>query len=191
MRLFSLTLCLLAVTLPVSQAHESPVDHVERQFRIIVKDGALQVTYRIGLTERAALLQLQAMDTNADGHIDDAEVDVFFTAQAKYLAGLFKLDLDGQPLALQPAGEVQRDLKFGQTYTFTAPLGKLTPGRHPGMLADGFSRMYPGSFRWIRPGEGGPKDIRVEAVVIPQDAGANQREHPSRIELKFNLVVPE
>ena len=191
MRRFFLTLGLLAAVLQISRAHESPVDHVERQFRIVVKDGALQVTYRIGLTERAALLQLQAMDTNADGHVDDAEADAFFAAQARYLASLFKLNLDGQPLTLQPAGAARRDLKFGQTYTFTAPLGKLAPGIHPGMLADGFSRMYPGAFRWIRPGEGGPKDIRVEAVVIPQDSGASQREHPPWIELKFNLVVPE
>jgi len=178
-------------TASAATAHESPIDHVDREYRLAVKADALVVSYRIGLTERAALMQLHAIDTNADGRIDDAEADTFFKAQATTLAGLLKLQLDGQPLVFTPTAPVQRDARFGQTYTFSAPLGKLTPGRHLGVLADGHSRMYPGAFRWLRPGEGGPKDIRVEAVVVPQDAGVTQREHPPWIELKFAIVVPQ
>ena len=175
----------------VAIAHESPVDHIDRDFRILVKNGALTVTYRVGLTERAALLQLKAMDTDSDARISDTEADAFFTAQAKTLADLLVVQIDGKPVTLTPAGSVQRDLRLGQTYTFTAPLSALTPGRHPGTLADGYSRQYPGAFRWLSPGEGGPKDIRVESVVVPQDAGRAQREHAPWIELKFDLVVPE
>ncbi len=191
MNTFSRVLLLLAALVPVAWAHESPVDHVDREFRLSVKDGMFNVSYRLGLTERAVLMQFHAMDTNGDGHIDDAEADAFFTAQAKLLAGLLRLQVDGQPLALTPTGTVKRDLRLGQTYTFTALLGKITSGSHLGSLVDGYSRMYPGAFHWRSPGEGGPKDIRIEPVVVPQDAGLSQREHPPWIELKFNIVVPQ
>lgn len=180
----------LSVLAPLARAHESPVDHVEREFRLNVVDGLFRVSYRVGLTERAALLQLRAVDTNGDGQVSDEEAAVFFTAQAKMFADLVELEVNGQRLPLTPAEPVALDAKFGQTYIFTAPLGALAQGAHPGRLIDGYSRLYPGSYRWVEPGVGVTNDVRVEPrnVLANQSAGLN--EHPAWIELPFNVIVP-
>ncbi len=186
-----ITLLLSVASVPVMHGHESPVDHVDREFRLNVADGVFHVSYRVGMTERAALLQLAAMDTNTDGQVTDAEATAFFAAQAKYFARLLMLQVEGRDLPLTPAGTVMCDPKLGQTYTFTAHVGDLAAGSYSGRLIDGYSRMYPGAFRWISPGAGGPAEIRVESVSLPQDTGRSQSEHAEWIQLTFNVVVPQ
>lgn len=179
--LFCLGLALAAV------AHESPVDHVERELRLWVEDGRLHLSYRIQQSERAVLLQLHRIDTSGDGVVSEAEREAFFTAQARRIAGLFALEVDGQALKLAPAGGVQLDARLGQTFTFSAPLASLRPGRHAGRLADGYSRMYPGPFRWRGGSEG--KGARVELRAEPGTTGAAL--HPAWLALKFDVVVPD
>ena len=181
--LASLLLC-LAVK---SSGHESPVDHVERELRLWVDGGRLHLSYRVQQSERAVLLQLQRMDTNGDGVISDVERDAFFTAQAARLTGLFTLEVDGQVLRFAPASGGQRDARLGQTFIFTAPLAALRPGRHTGRLVDGYSRLYPGPFRWVN--DGNQRGIRVEPVAQPEDH--RMPLHPASLALKFEVVVPE
>ncbi|MGB8356019.1 MAG: hypothetical protein WCD79_19125 [Chthoniobacteraceae bacterium] len=169
-------------------AHESPIDHVERELRFWVEGGRLHLSYRVQQSERAILMQLHKMDTDGDGMISEAERGAYFTAQAQKIAGLLKLDLDGRPLAFSPAGTVQLDARLGETFEFTTPLPVLNAGRHPGHMLDGYSWLYPGPFRWIDPGAGNQKDIRVEPVVQP--VGDPTLAHPAWLDLKFEIVVP-
>ena len=169
-------------------AHESPIDHVERELRFWVEGGQLHLSYRVQQSERAILMQLHKMDTDGDGMISEDERGTFFATQAQKIAGLLKLDLDGHSLAFSPAGVVRLDARLGQTFEFTAPLPALNAGRHPGHMLDGYSWLYPGPFRWIDPGAGSQKDIRVEPVVQP--AGDPTLVHPAWLDLKFEIVVP-
>lgn len=170
-------------------AHESPIDHVERDLQLNVKNGKLMLIYRLQPTERAALMELKQMDGNADGKISDAERDAYFAALAESIAKKFTLTLDKQPLTFAVDGKVKRDGKLGQTFRFVAPLPPLKPGRHEGLLVDGHSREYPGAFRWKQAGGGSAKEIRVEPLTLPDDPRI--RQHPPWLELKFEIVVPE
>jgi hypothetical protein len=178
---------LLALT-RTAFSHESPVDHVERELRFWVERNQLHLSYRVQQSERAILMQLHKMDTDGDGMISEAERGTFFSAQSQKIAGLLKLYLDNHPLTFSPAGAVQLDARLGQTFEFTAPLPALNTGRHPGHMLDGYSWLYPGPFRWIDPGAGNQKDIRVEPVVQP--AGDPTLVHPAWLDLKFEIVVP-
>jgi hypothetical protein len=96
-------------------AHESPVDHVERALRLSIADGKLIVSYRLQVTERAALLQLHRMDTDHDGRISEQERDAFFTPFSAHLAAQLKLGIDGRTFEMKPAAPVKLDAEFGQT----------------------------------------------------------------------------
>lgn len=178
--------CAAMLALCAAQAHESPVDHVERELELTVKDGQLCLGYRLHFTDRALIMQLLAMDTNNDGHLTDAERTAYFTDFAGKLADLFSVQVDGKPLKFKPIGAMRPDGRLGQTYDFCAPLGTLPPGRHLGVLLDGYSRQYPGPFRW-HPEEAAP-GIHVEPLDQPV---ADPTQHPAWLELKFAIVVPE
>lgn len=179
----------LFIVAAIARAHESPVDHVERELRLWIEGGRLHLSYRVQHSERSVLMQFHKMDANADGIISDTECELFFTAQATRLVGLFMLELDGQSLKFAPAGAVQRDPRLGQTFIFTAPLPTLRPGRHVGRFADGDSRAYPGPFRWLGAGEGGGKDIRVEPLTQPENRQTSA--HTASLVLNFQVSVPE
>jgi hypothetical protein len=173
----------------LARAHESPVDHVEREVRLWVEGNRLHFSYRVQQSERSVLMQLHKMDGNADGNISDTERDAFFTAHAARLAGLFRLELDGRTLKLAPLGSVRLDPRLGQTFLFTAPLPNLPPGLHAGHLIDDNSRAYPGPFRWISAGEGVGKATRVEPLVPPE--GRQTSTHTAWMTLNFQIAVPE
>src|SRR4051812_37439332 len=85
-------------------AHESPVDHVERELRLRVEGGRLLLTYRVEQAERSLLMEFHQMDTDSDGVISAQESERFFAAQALKLAAGLELDLEGKPLSFVPAG---------------------------------------------------------------------------------------
>lgn len=186
-------LCLFA---SLAIAHESPVDHVDREFRLWVAEGRLHLSYRLQLAERAALLQLHQMDTDADGHISHAERDVFFTTQAERLGRGFTLELAGRTLALIPSASVQCDARLGQTFTFQTTLPALAPGRHAGRLADAHARAYPGPFRWVDTGPAATGEARVEPVIAATDGqrpawlAVKPGAHPDSLALNFVVVIP-
>jgi hypothetical protein len=171
------------------RAHESPIDHVERELELSVKDGKLLLSYRLRFSDRALLMQLSEMDTNADGRLSEQETAAYFTAQAARLAELLKLQVDGQPLRFTPTGAARPDLKLTQAYQFSAPLAGLRAGRHAGLFVDGHSRLYPGGFRWRQNPEAGPRQTRVVPLKEAEAGGAAQ--HPEWLELKFEIIVPE
>ncbi|MEN9574538.1 MAG: hypothetical protein RL514_2393 [Verrucomicrobiota bacterium] len=187
-------LCLLAGFAP---AHESPVDHVEREFRLWVTEGRLHLSYRLQLAERAALLQLHRMDTDADGRISGTERDVFFSTQAERLARGFTLELAGRALFFAPSAAVRCDARLGQTFSFVAPMPSLAPGRHAGWLADAHARAYPGPFRWVNAGAGGPSEVRVEPGLAVTDAkrptwlAVKDTAHSDLLALNFVVVIPQ
>ncbi len=188
---------LLALVLAgLASAHESPVDHVAREFRLWVADGRLHLSYRLQLAERAALLQLHQMDTDVDGRISEEERAGFFTAQAMRLAHGFALEVAGRSLQFTPNAAVRCDARLGQTFSFETPLPALGPGRHAGRLADAHARAYPGPFRWVDAGAGGPREVRVEPAATATDAGrpawlaVKAPLHPDLLALNFNVVIP-
>lgn len=170
-----------------ASAHESPIDHVERELDFAIKDGQLLLNYRLRFSDRALLMQASEMDKDGDGKISDQEATAYFTAQAARLADLLTLQIDGQPLKLKPTGTARPDLKLTQAYQFSAPLAGLRAGSHVGLLIDGHSRMYPGGYRWRQSPDADPKQIRI--VPAAPDA-ARTAQHPEWLELKFEFIIP-
>ena len=181
-----LALSLMALLRPaISDAHESPVDHVGRTLRMWVEGDRLHLEYRLQLTERAALLQLARIDTDRDGKISDAEREAFFAGFASQLAGRFHVQIDGRPLELQPDASVQLDPGLGQTYRFTAPIASLATGKHAGQFIDDYSRAYPGPYRWRQV----PATNRV-TILLPDPAATQPTQsHPDILVLDFELAV--
>ena len=180
---------LLSVLTGIAPAHESPVDHVEREFRLWVEAGRLHMAYRVQHSERSVLMQLRKMDTDNDGIISSDERDSSFTVESAKLASLFNLILDGKPLKLVPSGPVRCDARLGQTYTFVADLPVMAPGRHTGRMEDGHARSYPGPFRWLADDE-----KRGRGTVIRPLTPAGERTsalHSASLVLDFEAVVPE
>ncbi|HEV7401532.1 MAG TPA: hypothetical protein VGO11_01350 [Chthoniobacteraceae bacterium] len=170
------------------RAHESPIDHVERELEFSVKDGQLLLDYRLRFSDRALLMQVGEMDTNGDGRLSEQETAAYFTAQAAKLAELLKLQIDGHPLALKPTGAARPDIKLTQAYQFCAPLTGLRAGRHAGLFVDGHSRMYPGGYRWRQNADADVKQTRVVPLTEPDP---KTTQHPEWLELKFEIIVPE
>ena len=177
----------LAVTPLSGSGHESPIDHVEREFWLVAEDGQARLTYRLLPTERATLMELKSMDADGNGAISDKERDAFLAAKAKAIAKRMELKIDESSLPLEPVGGVRLDAQLGQTFFFAARLPTLESGRHPGTLVDGHSRDYPGGFVWREPGQGGSKEIRFEPVGPETDRRSH--DHPPWLELQFNVVV--
>ena len=178
----------LALVPTPGRGHESPIDHVERELRLVAEDGQVVLTYRLLPTERAALMELKAMDTDGYGTIADKERDAFLAAKSQAIAKQIAIEIDDFSLPLAPRGGVRCDPQLGQTFVFAARLPTLTSGRHPGKLVDGHSRDYPGSFVWKEPGRGGSGAVRFEPVA-PVTSRRSQ-DHPPWLELQFNVVVP-
>lgn len=178
----------LALVPTPGHGHESPIDHVERELRLVAEDGQVLLTYRLLPTERAALMELKAMDADGNGTIADKERDAFLAAKSQAIAKQIALEIDEFSLPLEPRGGVRCDPQLGQTFVFAARLPPLASGRHPGRLVDGHSRDYPGGFVWKEPGHGGSGAVRFEPATpaTPSRPG----DHPPWLELQFNVVVP-
>jgi len=169
-------------------AHESPVDHVDRAIRISVANGTLTVRYQVQLSERAALMQFQRMDTNGDGTVSNEERSSFFDAFQRELCQQLQVELAGKALALKPDGVAKLLPQCRQVFTFSAPAADLKTGRHAGRLLDSFSRNFPGAYRWDgpkTPGTDGPQVLVAEAPKMHDTDG-----HPSVLQIKFDVVVP-
>jgi hypothetical protein len=174
-----LILAMILTGLPAI-AHESPVDHVSREVRLWYADGRLHVSYRLLITERAALLQLHAMDIDRDGKISDDERREFFSNMASDLAGRFELKIGDRKLQLRPDGDVTLDPALGLTFTFVTDEISLPAGKHAGELTDLYSRAYPGPYRFL------PTD---DTVTISR-AAEGVETHPGTVIVRFDLTIP-
>jgi len=169
-------------------AHESPVDHVDRSIRIWISGETIHLSYQLQLSERAAMMQLTKMDSDADGVISERERDAYFSSFADALSKQLHLQIENRNLELKRDGKVQLQPQFRQVFTFTASCGTLAKGKHPGRLNDEYSRSYPGVYRWD-----GPKvDVGTGPRVIVTDApkAADAAGHAGTLQLKFEIAVP-
>lgn len=169
-------------------AHESPVDHVDRAIRISVANGTLTVRYQVQLSERAALMQFQRMDTNVDGTVSSEERSAFFDVFQRELCQQLQVEVAGKALALKPDGAAKLFPQCRQVFNFSAPVADLKTGRHAGRLLDSFSRNFPGAYRWDgpkTPGTEGPQVLVAEAPKMHDTDG-----HPSVLQIKFDVVMP-
>lgn len=169
-------------------AHESPVDHVDRAIRISVANGTLTVRYQLQLSERAALMQFQRMDTNVDGAVSIDERTTFLDTFQRELTPQLQVELDGKALALKIDGAVKLLPQCRQVFTFSAPIGELKTGRYKGQLLDSYSRNFPGAYRWDGPKTPGSKGPQVLVAEAPKMHDADG--HPSVLQIKFDVVIP-
>lgn len=169
MKRMALIISILTVVLNASlpmrpAAHESPVDHVSRKLWIWVQGEHLHLRYEEQLGERAAMLELHAMDRNRDGSIQASERKAFFLDKRTALANDLKLNFEGENLQLQPSEKVLLKPNWRQLYCFHAKIGSLEPGKRKGRLIDRHSRKYPGFYTWkAQP----PEDVVAAAKEKP------------------------
>ena len=131
-----------------AMAHESPIDHVDRQLAFVLKGETLELRYRFQKTQRAALMQLRSMDVDRDGSISVLEREQFFTQVGQRLAGQLKLKSKGQEQIFRMAGEVVLRPDFSQEFRFTAPLKDNVVAT---MFFDEFSGRQPGNVTIAQP----------------------------------------
>ncbi len=183
----------------VALAHESPVDHVHRILRMsaqrLDENDLVVVSYRMVLPERAALLQLKAMDQDGDGKISEEERDAFFKHRGEEIAKQLQMSVDDKPVAVTVAGKVVLDPVFGQTFVFEARVPKLAAGVHKGKLVDLYSQRYPGPYVWrastATPGTGATTQPALTPMTLKVPAiGDTQASQGSTIVLTFELIAP-
>ncbi|MCX5658101.1 MAG: hypothetical protein NTW19_00060 [Planctomycetota bacterium] len=186
-RLVALAACLLALAAtPPARGHESPVDHVDRDMAMWVADGRLFLSYRVQVSERMAMMQLNQADVNSDGKVSDAERRKYFETWQGALAKLLQLQMDGRAIAWTPVGEVAFDARLGQTYLFSAALPANLSEGAPWRLKDLFSRQYPGQYRYRQTPAlaAGASPVICELEKNISDVG---EEHPEIVVLVFKL----
>ncbi|MFP6887029.1 MAG: hypothetical protein VB997_05680 [Opitutales bacterium] len=131
---------LLLFAIVSANAHESPIDHVDRRLYFSVKGNDLVLQYSLRQTQRAALLEMRAMDENRDGLISPMERKRYFEARSRRLAGLLHLVESEKTMSFKVAGKVVLRPDFSQEFLFSASLD----GAVDLEFTDGFSRQYPG-----------------------------------------------
>ena len=134
------SLILSCVASVAADAHESPIDHVDRRLHFSVKGNDLVLQYSLRKTPRAALLEMRAMDENRDGRISPMERKQYFEARSRRLAGLLRLVERNKTMPFEVAGKVVLRPDFSQEFLFSAHLN----GAETLEFTDGFSRRYPG-----------------------------------------------
>ena len=184
------TVFALAIAYAASRvsAHESPVAHVDRTMAMWVKDGRLFLRYRVQVPEMLAVMQLYEADTDRDGKVTDAEWDAFYKGMSAKLKGLLRVELAGKPAEWEAVGGVATDPQLGQTYLFSTKLPPLADkaAKIDGRMRDEFSRLYPGSYRYLNTAEVPEDAKRIEAEL---DAATEKLDgaHPALLLLKFAI----
>jgi hypothetical protein len=163
------------------QAHEAPVDHLERELSMWIKDGKLWLSYRVQLPERAVMMQLHAMDKNRDGAVNDSERENYFERRASSIGSLLRISFGEAQYEMKPFGKVKLDPTFGQTYTFAIDVSQLDGREHSGVFVDLYSVKSPGAYRYFPL----PGATRLK-VGNTEDKGGFQN-HPDRIVLNLKL----
>jgi len=146
-----------------------------------VEGDELRLSYRVQLPERAVMMQLKTMDADNNGLVSDKERQAFFDAQLRRIARLLKISVGEKDYTFQPAGPVQLDAAFGQTFTFAIPIQALRGNEYSATLTDDYSVRSPGGYRYIPH----PKAYQVELMKAVQ--AQRYRNHPDRIAIRFKL----
>jgi hypothetical protein len=170
-----------------AQAHEPPVDHIDREAEMWVEDGRLWLRYQISLPLRAAMMQIYEMDKNSDGKFEEQERERFFKEFGQKLASLLQIKLNGARQTLEPASPVKLSPPQIQTWLFATRAGALKPGKYSGQLFDRFSLNYAGFYRYVRSAE---KAEVPRVVVSATQKIENRFRHPNMVVLRFTMDVP-
>lgn len=179
-------ICNLFFAFPVN-AHESPIDHVDRTLRLYVEAGQLYVRYNLRQTDRAAFLQLRSMDGDGDGRVNTAERERYLTDFAEHLARQLNAQFNDVPVDLRPVGQLKLNPDFSQTFLFVAKIGVLEPGIYRGQVEDHHSRSYPGSFTILG---GNLAADRTTVRVTPEKNEKQHKGHPGMLVVRFEVRVP-
>lgn len=189
--------CLMFVLLSAAlQAHESPVERIDRMLRVWAWDGRLHLRYEVSYNERSALLELHAMDTNADGTIQEQERHTYFAAKAERMAEHFEIHVGDATRKPISTGEVMLRRNWRQVYDLSVPLTTLASGENVLRVAVRGMHIQPGEFRWtIGSGQAGaaPRAANGNPVgrLKPAESAKDSAGRPSGdIELSFILEVP-
>ncbi|MCJ8328679.1 MAG: hypothetical protein HRT89_00240 [Lentisphaeria bacterium] len=129
-----------------SQAHESPIDHIDRLIKVWIEKDGLHISYQMHLSERQALLQLRAVDTDKNGQINGTEKATYFKSHGEKVASYLVLTLGKKRLPITLAEPVLLRANFSQRYHFVAPMD-FKAGQTDLLLTDNYSHLYPGSCR--------------------------------------------
>ncbi len=138
---------MLIVSGVVAEAHESPIDHVDRTISVGLAKRDLVINYRMRMTPRAALLQLRAMDRNQDGRVNDEEKSTYLRGVADQIRTRMALTVGEQRLVLVDIAPALMHPDLSNEYLFAAPLVSLRGGKHVFDLEDTYTRRYPGGVR--------------------------------------------
>ena len=175
--------CLYSLVL-AALAHESPIDHVDSRLAFAVSGDTLELRYRFRQTQREALLQLRAMDTNNNGRISGAEREGFFKQTGERLAGRLKLKAAGSEMTFRTTGAVVLRPDFSQEFRFTVPLnGAVAVTFH-----DELSGQHPGSVVIEQPPVGGRK-VLLQIKQSPTMKAS--REHGGMTVLEIKILRNE
>lgn len=186
--------CLLpAVICLTARAHESPIERVDRMLRLWTGNERLHLRYEEAYSERSALLELHAMDTNADGIIQDKERRTYFAAKANGMAAHFDVRVGNAIRKPVPAGNVVLRRGWRQVYNFSVPLKAAPAGTTTLRVAIRGMHVQPGEFQWTigagskeaTPPRSGQRSGLSIKPVKPADRGANRK--PDKIVLDFLL----
>jgi ABC-type nickel/cobalt efflux system permease component RcnA len=89
-----------------AEAHPLGNFTVNQYSRLEVGRDAVHVHYVVDMAEIPAFQERQAIDTNGDSQLDDAEQSAYMAQQVAALLGGLHLSVAGSPVALRPAGQV-------------------------------------------------------------------------------------
>ena len=163
-------------------AHESPIDHVDRQLAFSVSGDTLELRYRFRKTQRAALMQLRTMDANRDGRISTAERESFFKQAGELLADQLKIKSKGSEQTFQMVGKVVLRPDFSQEFRFTVPLNNNAAAV---TFHDEFSGRHPGNVVIARPTIEGQK---VLLQIKQSPTMKTLRGHGGMTELQIKII---
>ncbi len=95
-------------------------DAVDQQVRLTLRDGSIEVEYRVQLGRQAAFAEALQIDRDRDGRLTPEEQSEYFAGLEKTILRGLELRVDGRDLALRRVGELTLEMPFRKIYRFEA-----------------------------------------------------------------------
>lgn len=179
---------LIAIVMVIARAPQSAEAHplgnftVNQYSRLDVGRDSIGVRYLIDMAEIPTFQERQAIDTNGDGQIDDAEQAAYLSKQIPALLSGLHLELNGSAVELRP---VAQQLSFpggqGGLLTLRIQLDLSAPIAHAAQPIaidyrdDNFAERIGWREIVIRPGDG----VALKDASVPaQDQSNELRSYP-------------
>ena len=184
---------LMGAAVPCAQAHESPVERVGRALRIWTEGRQLRLRYEAEYSERSALLELDAMDVNGDGTVQESERRAYLADKANRLASHVRVSVGQDTLRPVPVGEVSLSRGWRQSIDLGVSLAEVPAGTNELRVTVQGLHIQPGEFQWtVGRGEkeSAPPDSAAKATLRPgpvKTRGPDAVRKADCIELDFVL----